>query len=198
MAKLVEELELVHGADVEGVAPNRDLEPALVGRGQLFEEGVELGDKEVVGDAGEEGRHESLEGEEGLDGVLTAAVDGADGGVEVVGELVVGAEDGVDELVEVVRGEGVGVLAGAEGVEVAGRGAGAAGAELRVAVGAAVGMAAHGPIATTGNLAAGFVRIAGHGCRLLFPVFSTSRFHILSRLVGGLSGHHVCSKSAGL
>ena len=133
----------------------------------MLAEGAELGDEKVVGEAGEEGGQEGLEGEEGLDGVLAAAMGGLDGAIEVVGELMGCAEDVVDELVEVVGREGVGVSAGAEGVEVAGRGAGAAGAELGIQVRAAVGMAAHGPVAATGYLAAGFVRISGYGCQLL-------------------------------
>jgi hypothetical protein len=62
---------------------------------------VELGDEKAVGDTGEEEGHEGLEGEERLDGVLAAAMDGPDGEVEVVGELIGCGEDGVDELVEV-------------------------------------------------------------------------------------------------
>jgi hypothetical protein len=165
--ELADELELVDGLELEGALPDGDLEVALAGGGQLPAEGAELGDKEIVGDAGEEGGQEGLEGEEGLDGILAAAMDGLDGAVEVVGELVGCAEDVVDELVEVVGREGVGVPAGAEGIEVAGRGAGAAGAEFGVQVGAAVGVAAHGPVVATGDLAAGFVRISGHGCQLL-------------------------------
>lgn len=121
----------------------------------MLEEIVGLGDKEIAGDTGQEGRYEGLEHEEGLGGVLAAAEDGLDGELEVMGELIGCAEDGVDELVEVVWREGVGVLAGAEGIEVVGGRAGVAGPEFGVAVGAAVGIAAHGPVATTGDLAAG-------------------------------------------
>jgi hypothetical protein len=133
----------------------------------LLEEGMELGDEEAVGDTGEEGWHESPEGSEGLDRVLAAAVDGLDGEVEVVGELIGCVEDGVDELVEVIRREGVGVVTGPEGIEVSGRGAGASGPEFGVAMGAAMGVAAHGPVATAGDLAAGFLRISGHWLFLL-------------------------------
>ncbi len=100
------------GTEPEGLAPDRELEPALPGGGQLVEEGVELSDEEAIGDTREEGRHEGLKDEEGLDGILAAAMDGLDGKVEMVGELVGCAEDGVDELVEVVRREGVGMVAG--------------------------------------------------------------------------------------
>ena len=97
-----DELKLVDGLELEGVAPDGDLELALLGGGELLAEDVEFGDEEVVGDAGEEGGHEGLEGEESLDGVLAAAMDGLDGAVEVVGEPVRCTEDVVDELVEVV------------------------------------------------------------------------------------------------
>jgi len=113
----------VDGTELEGLAPDGELELALPGWGQLLEEGVELGDEEAIGDTGEEGWYEGLEGEEGPDGVLAAVVDGLDGEVEVVGELIGCAEDGVDELVEVIWRERVGVLAGTEGIEVAGGGA---------------------------------------------------------------------------
>ena len=159
-----EEFEFLDGAEAEGLAPDGELKLAPAGRGLVVEEGVELGDKEAVGDAGEEGGDEGLEGGEGFDGVVAAVVDGAGGEVEVVGELMGCAEDGVDELVEVSGGEGMGVLAGAEGIEVAGRGAGATGPELGITMGAAVGVAAHGPVAATGDLAAGFVWVSGHGC----------------------------------
>jgi hypothetical protein len=159
-----EELELPNGAALESLAPGKEFNLAPPGRGQFLEEVVELGDKDGVGDAGEEGRYEGLEGEEGLDGILAAVMDGPGGEVEVVGELIGRAEDGVDELVEVVPSEGVGVMAGAEGVEVVAWGASAAGPEFGVAVGAAVGVVAHGPVAATGDLAAGLVWISGHGC----------------------------------
>lgn len=118
---------------------------------------MEIGGEEVTGDAGEEG-------EEGLDGVAAAAVDGVDGAVEMAGELVESGEDGVGEVVEAIGRE---ALAGGVGVEVAGCGAGATGPEFGVAAGAAVGVAAHGPVAATGDLASGFVRVSGHGCGLL-------------------------------
>jgi hypothetical protein len=157
-------LELLNGTDQEGLAPDDALKLAPLVRGQLFEEGVELSAEEVIGDAREEGGYQGLEGEEGLDWVLAAMVDGLGSEVEVVGELVGCAEDGVDELVEVVPSEGVGVMSGAEGVEIVAGGAGAAGPEFGVAVGAAVGVVAHGPVAATGDLAAGLVWISGHGC----------------------------------
>ena len=94
----------------------------------MFEEGMELDAEKVIGDAGEEGWHEGAQGEEGLDGILAAAMDGPRGEVKVVGELVRRAEDGPDELVDVVPSEGVGVMAGTESVEVVSGGAGAAGA----------------------------------------------------------------------
>jgi hypothetical protein len=116
VAEGAEELELAYGTQLKGLAPSEEFELIPPGRGQLPEEVVELGDEEAVGDTGEKGGHKGLEGEEGLDGVVAAVVDGLGGEVEVVGELVGCAEDGVDEPVEVVASEGVGVLAGAEGV----------------------------------------------------------------------------------
>jgi hypothetical protein len=58
-------------------------------------------------------------------------------------------------------------LPGAKGIEVANRGAGAAGPELRIKVGTTVGAATHGPVAATGDLAAGLVQMSGHGYCLL-------------------------------
>jgi hypothetical protein len=90
-------------------------------------------------------------------------MDGADDGVEVQRDLVGDGEDGCDEVIELVEGEGVGVLTGAQGVEVAGWGAGAARAQLVVAVGAAEGARPHGPIAATGYLTGALGGVSGHG-----------------------------------
>jgi hypothetical protein len=174
------------GTEAEGLAPDGELELAAAGGGLVVEEGVKLGDKEVVGDAGEENGDEGLEGDEGLDGVVATVVDGAGGGVEVVGELMGRAKDVVDELVEVSGGEGVGIVTGASGVEVAGRGAGAPGSQLGITMRAAVGVAAHGPVAATGDLAAGFERISGHGFWLLSSVKMT-----VGTFEGTLTGWHV-------
>ena len=179
--ELVKELELVGRTEVEGVVPDGELELALAGEGQLVAEGVELGDKELVGDAGEESGDEGLEGEEGLDGIVAAAMEGLDSEAEVVGELVGVVEDGLGEDAEFVGSESMGVVAGAKGIEVAGWSARATGAELGIAVGAAVGVTAHGPGMAAGDLAVGFVRIAGHGFEFL------SIDPIIARIFGSAS-----------
>ena len=91
------------------------------------------------------------------------------------GEVVRLLGDLAGEDPEVGAGEGVGVLTILEGVEVALWRAGAAGAEFEVAVGTAVGMAvgaaAHGPGATVGGLATGFVRVSWHGGVIIARMF---------------------------
>jgi len=67
------------------------------------------------------------------------------------------------EVFEVGRGEGVAEVAVPEGIEVAAGGTGGTGAEFGVAMGAAIGVATHGPGAAGGDVAVGFVRVAGHG-----------------------------------
>jgi hypothetical protein len=174
--------DLFDRAEAEGLTPGGELHLAPAGGGLVLEEDVELGDEEVIGDAGEKDGKEGLESSKGLDGVVAAVVDGADGGVEEVRELVWRVEDVLDELVEVVGRERVGMVTGAEGVQVAGLGAGAAGSELGIAVRAAVGVAAHGPVAAARDLAADFEFVSRHW----FWLLSMARGN-----VGTLPGWHV-------
>jgi hypothetical protein len=45
-----------------------------------------------------------------------------------------------------------------------------------VVVEAAVGAAAHGPVGATGDLAAGFEWVSGHGCQVLSSTLSVDRY----------------------
>jgi len=138
-----------------------DLVVVLWGDG--LEVGAEFGGELVLGEAGLEVGEGGLEGEEGLVRIAGAALEGLCEAAEVGGEAVRLVDDLAGEVEEVGPGEGMGVLAGFEGVEVAGRGADEARSEFEVAVGAAAGVAAHSPVAAVGHLTAGFVWVSGHG-----------------------------------
>ena len=133
------------------------------GRGEVAEEGLQLGGEEASGDDGDELGEETAEGDEGHERVGGAGLEGLDGEADLEGEVSGLFDEVAGEMFEVGWGEGVGVAAVLEGVEVTVGGTGAARAELGVAVGAAAGVAAHGPGAAAGDLAVGFVRVSRHG-----------------------------------
>ena len=136
-----------------------------------MEEGVQLGVEEVAGDEGQEIGEGGTEGEEGLDGIGGAAVDGVGHAGEGLGQPVRFAGELSGQAMEMGAGDGMGKLTGLEGVEVAPGRTAPAGSQLGVAVGPAAGLAAHGPVAAAGGLAAGFVRVSGHdalSCPLLY------------------------------
>jgi hypothetical protein len=129
---------------------------------EATEEDFQPGEEQVFGNEGQELGEGDLEGDECLDGVAGAGMDGGDGALEVSGKsLRVGGEL-LGKVAKAGGPEGMGVVAGLEGIEVAGGRAAATGAELGVAMGAAMGVAAHGPVAAAGHLTAGFVGISGH------------------------------------
>ena len=116
---------------------------------------------------------DAVEGEQGFEGRRNGFV-GANAGPQVVdkvGEMlfeIVGIlGDVVGKTLDLDRGKGADVAAGFVGVDVAGRGAGATGAEDGVEMGAAVEVAAHGPVATFWGLAVNFVGVSGHGWEVL-------------------------------
>ena len=133
------------------------------GRGEVAEEGLQLGGEEASGDDGDELGEEAAEGDEGHERVGGAGLEGLDGEADLEGEVSGLFDEVAGEMFEVGWGEGVGVATVLEGVEVTVGGTGAARAELGVAVGAAAGVAAHGPGAAAGDLAVGFVRVSRHG-----------------------------------
>jgi hypothetical protein len=140
-------------------------------RWKATEKGIHLGGKEPYGHLGNEVGKGGAEGQQGPEGIrLGAAADGPGGEAEVIGQLVGLVDELVGQAAEVRGRQGMGVVPGFEGVEVGRRRTTATRAELGVAVGAAVGVAAHGPGAAAGCLAAGLVRVSGHGANLWAPL----------------------------
>lgn len=123
---------------------------------------------ETNGNMGNEVGEEGTEGEQGLRGIAGAAKDGLGREAEVIGQLVGLVDELASQAVEVRGRQGMDVCAGFEGVEVPRRRAAAARAKLRVTMGPAVGVAAHGGRvkhglgAAAGCLTAGTVRVSGH------------------------------------
>jgi hypothetical protein len=127
------------------------------------EQSFQLGGEEALGDVGDELGEEAVEGDEEQEGVADAVLEGLGGPAEVEGEVSGRFQDLGGEALEVGWGEGMAMAAVFEGVEVARGRTRATGAELGIAVGAAAGMAAHGPVAAAGNLTGGLVGVSGHG-----------------------------------
>lgn len=157
---------------MEGLFPDGDLNAVAALRGKAAEKGFEFEGEEFLADGGGEFGEEAAEGDDGLDGITGALVEGLGGAAEVVGGLVGLEDDLVGKVEEFGQGQGLEVVAGLEGVEVAGGRAGPARAEFGVAMSAAVGVTAHGPGATVGDLATGFGMVSGHG-RILWVYCST-------------------------
>jgi hypothetical protein len=157
-----EEEEFSGGAVVGDGVVDEGLDAGVDGRGDLVGEGVEFGFEEAGGDEGDELGEEAVEGDEDGEGVGGAGLDGLGGEAKLKGE-VGGLFDGAEgEVFEVGWGEGVGVAAVLEGVEIARGSASAARAELGIAVGAAEGVAVHGPVGAAGVCAVGFVGVSWH------------------------------------
>jgi hypothetical protein len=159
---VAQEAELVFGTQGQGVFPENGLQPGAALGWDVTEKVLQSGGKEVLGDEGQKLGERSLGSDEGLEGVAGAGVDGGDGALEVSGELLRVGGELPGKVVRAGGIEGMGVLAGSEGVEVAAGGASATGAEFGIAVGAAMGVAVHGPVATALYLAAGLVGISSH------------------------------------
>jgi hypothetical protein len=150
------------GTEGQGMFVEDGLDAAATLGWEATEEDFQPGEEQVFGNEGQELGEGDLEGDECLDGVAGAGMDGGDGALEVSGKsLRVGGEL-LGKVAKAGGPEGMGVVAGLEGIEVAGGRAAATGAELGVAMGAAMGVAAHGPVAAAGHLTAGFVGISGH------------------------------------
>jgi hypothetical protein len=131
-------------------------------RREATEEVLELGSEELPDEEGPYLGEESLEGNEGFEGVAAAGMERGDDPLEAKGQLPGISAELTGKMSEVAGGQGVGVIAGGEGVEIAERGAAAVGAKLGIAVGAAASMAAHSPVATAGHGAGCFVAVPGH------------------------------------
>jgi hypothetical protein len=137
--------------------------PAEQLRGEIVEDGLQLGGVEAGGDQVGELGEEAAKGDEGDEGVADAALKRLSRQAYLEGKVVGLFEDVASEALEVGLGEGVAVAAMFEGVEVAGRRASATRAELVVAMGTAAGPATHGPGAAARGLAGSFVWVSGHG-----------------------------------
>jgi hypothetical protein len=72
----------------------------------------------------------------------------------------------------------VAVAAMFEGIEVAGRRARTTGAEFGIAMGAAAGVAAHGPGTAAGDFTVGFVGVSGHGAPMNGSLFRVRQVHV--------------------
>jgi len=131
-------------------------------KGKGAEESVQLRGEYLDSDAVDELVEKAPEGDQGHEEVARASVDGLGGQADLQGGVVGLFEDAAGEIFEIGWGEGVGVVAVFEGVEVAGGSAGAPGAELSVAMGAAAGMAAHGPGTAAGDFTVFLVRVSRH------------------------------------
>jgi hypothetical protein len=160
--ELPEEAEAGLGGE-RGVAEEESTDGGAGLGGKGGEEGAELGVEQAIGDGGDERGEGDAKDAEGEQGVVDAVADGAEDarqrGVEIAGLV----QDQAGEVLELGGGEGMTVRAVGQGIEVARWGAGPARAELGVAVGAAGGVAAHGPAAAARDGAAGFARVTRHG-----------------------------------
>jgi len=116
----------------------------------------------IIGEIGQHLVEESPESLGGYEGVTRAIMDMLGDQGDVVNELVGIVDDFVGELANFYSVKGIGVLAGLSGVEVTFGGAGAAGTERVVEVGAAVDVVSHRPGFTARYLTAAFVGISGH------------------------------------
>lgn len=130
--------------------------------GEVLEEGLQLGGEQGVGDYGDELGEEAAEGNEGHEGVAGTGLEGLNGQADLEGEVVGLLDDVAGDVFEVGWGEGVAVAAVFEGIEVTPGSAGSPGAEFGVAMGAAAGVATHGPGAAAGDLTVDFVWVARH------------------------------------
>jgi len=113
---------------------------------------------------------DDVEGAESLEGIGGTALERLEGAADVEGKVIGLLNDLAGEDSEIGAGEEVGVLAVLEGVEVALWRAATARAEFAVAVCTTVDAAAHGPGATVGGLATGFVWVSWHGDSILAQV----------------------------
>ena len=170
-----EKEEFSGGAVVRDGVVDEGLDVGVDRRGELVGEGVELGFEQAGGDEGEDLGQKAVEGDEDRKGVAGAGLDGLDGEAKLEGEFG-GLVDGVEgEVFEVGWRERMGVAAVLEGVEVALGSASAARAELYIAVGAAEGMAVHGPVSAAGVCTVGFVGVSWHCANLRMYEFTNLR-----------------------
>jgi hypothetical protein len=137
--------------------------PGAQGRGEVLKEVLEFGGAQAGGDDEGELNDEAAEGDEGQEQVVRTGLDGLGGEAKLEGEVGGLFDEEGGEVFEVGRGEGVAEVAVLEGIEVAAGGTGRTGTEFGVAMGAALGVATHGPGAAGRDVAVGFVWVAGHG-----------------------------------
>ena len=131
--------------------------PGAQGRGEVLKEVLEFGGAQAGSDNEGELNDEAAEGDEGQEQVVRTGLEGLGGEAKLEGEVGGVFDQEVGEVFEVGRGERVAEVAVFEGIEVAAGGTGRAGAEFGVAMGAALGVATHGPGVAGGDVAVGLV-----------------------------------------